>query len=265
MAQEAADQFRVPLWSIRIHSPALLLEFALDKSWVEIRGQTGLSFDSEQPFLFLLAFFQPALVTVFSVTNFRLTTSQILVKGFVPCPRRNNLAFWLLKFLLSPAVPGLSITWSFIILYWQFLLVFSINKFFLPLQTDIIPVTCDYLHNGNHLRKQTVTLLVHMDTQCFFLPLQIFPWIFTCKFGYMSDCSFSKLFSWELAQPEILSKRLLHFIFLRKKSTPSPAFTHPTWSRESNASFSKAHRKLMTLHWEKPAPRATRQRLKITH
>lgn len=174
MAQEAADHFGVHLWSIKIHFPALLLEFALDQSWVKIRGQTDISFDSAQPFFIFTCFFQPALVicvlwltvcSIFSVTDFRLTTSQIIVKGFVPRPRRNNFTFWLFKFVFCCSRPQ-----HYLILhslYWQFFLVFSKNKFFLPLQTDIIPVACDYLYNGNHLRKQTMPLLVHMDTVLF--------------------------------------------------------------------------------------------------
>lgn len=202
-----------------------------DQSWVKRRGQTDFSFDSAQHFHLL---FSPCIgdlsimancTFIFFVTNFRL-----VVKGFALRPSRSNFAFWLFKFhlLLFQASALSDPSCSVLTILSRFF-----YKFFLLLQTDVIPVTCDYSHNGKNLRKQTVTLLVHKNTQCFFLP----PWIFTFlpanKFGYMSDCFFSNHVSWELSQPEILSRitslHTSHMWTSRENYTSFPQPTESLW------------------------------------
>lgn len=84
-------------------------------------------------------------------------------------------------FFLFVAVQVTQFSWDFCVIPHQRMMLSSQSCSSSSFLVYMVPVAYSYLYNGNHVRKKTVELLVHLDTQCFLIPPQILPWIFTCK------------------------------------------------------------------------------------
>lgn len=153
MAQEAADHFRLRLWIIKIHF--LLFHWNLLLIKVESRYEVRqtLVLTQHNHFNFHLLFspcigdlhIMAACMFHFFCYWFQTGTIPDYNERFCSSSQEEQLHILTFKISFVFFCSGSQHCLILHSLYWQFFLDFSTNKFFLPLQTDITLVTCDYL------------------------------------------------------------------------------------------------------------------------